>query len=287
MFSHLQGDVNSPKSVAQEVVQQITTIRIIQLIELGGKRAARVSAASVGEKLAAQDYEIRRVELIAGSQMYLRKCLPGKSSCDSRRRSQQLAQRVVNAVAKRVQAGKVPPIEETRAEVAFSTTKIELVQAQRDLASARKRLTLLWGNKDPRFTKALGNLESVVVLPSLEVLAERVLTSPMALRAMKNIEQRKALLEVEYTRRIPNLTVQAGVVNHALLGGNTPLIASVIIPLPLFDRNQGNILQANQRVDKAIDEQVALELRLRTELTQAYEALSAAQTEKPAFCVTK
>jgi cobalt-zinc-cadmium efflux system outer membrane protein len=53
----------------------------------------------------------------------------------------------------------------------------------------------------------------------------------------------------------------------------------VILPLPLFDRNQGNILQAHQRVDKAVDEQAATELRLRTELTQAYEALSAAMNE--------
>jgi cobalt-zinc-cadmium efflux system outer membrane protein len=51
------------------------------------------------------------------------------------------------------------------------------------------------------------------------------------------------------------------------------------VPLPLFDRNQGNILQAHQRVDKAVDEQAATELRLKTELTQAYEALSAAMNE--------
>ena len=96
---------------------------------------------------------------------------------------------------------------------------------------------------------------------------------------MKNIEQRKALLDVEQTRRIPNLTVKAGVVHHALLGGNTA-VAAVVLPLPFFDRNQGNIQQAHQRVDKAIDEQAATELRLKTELTQAYEALSAASDGK-------
>jgi len=36
----LQGDINSSHAVAQEVVQQISTIRINQLIELGGKRPA-------------------------------------------------------------------------------------------------------------------------------------------------------------------------------------------------------------------------------------------------------
>lgn len=102
--------------------------------------------------------------------------------------------------------------------------------------------------------------------------------NPLALRALKNIEHRKAMLEVEQTRRIPNLTVNAGVVNYALLGGNTA-IASVAIPLPLFDRNQGNIKEAHQRVSKAEDEQAAMALRLKTELAQSYEAMSAAWNE--------
>jgi cobalt-zinc-cadmium efflux system outer membrane protein len=162
--------------------------------------------------------------------------------------------------------------------VALSTARIALVQAQRDLESARKRLALLWGNGSPKFDKALGDLESSVALPRFEELVEHALASPAAVRAMKNIEQRKALLDVEQTKRIPNLTVQAGAVHHALLGGTTP-IAAVIMPLPLFDRNQGNILQAHQRIDKAVDEQAATELRLKTELAQAYEALSAATGE--------
>jgi cobalt-zinc-cadmium efflux system outer membrane protein len=277
-IQQLEGDINSQKNVAQEVIQQNTTIRISQLIELGGKRAARVVAASLNQELAAQDYEARRVELIARVANAFTEVLAGQQRLRLAEESQQLAQKVVSTVAKRVQAGKVPPIEETRAGVAFSTTRIELEQAQRDLAAARKRLTLLWDNSTPQFTKALGDLESSVVLPKFEALADRALASPMALRAMKNIEQRKAQLEVEQTKRIPNLTVSGGVIHHVALGGTTPVV-SVGIPLPLFDRNQGNIREAHQRVDKAIDEQAALELRLKTELTQAYESLFASQRE--------
>lgn len=118
----------------------------------------------------------------------------------------------------------------------------------------------------------------MVALPSFEALAERALASPMALRAMKNMEQRKAVLEVEQTRRIPNLTVMAGVLNHSQTGGRTA-IAGISIRLQIFDRNQGNLHEAYQRVDKAMDEQMATELRLKSELTQAYEPLTAAQNE--------
>ena len=275
---NLQKIDRSPGVSAKEVEQQDTMIRIQQLIELGGKRAARVKAASLGEELAAQAYETRRIELIAQVANVFTDVLAGQEQLRLAQESQQLAQKVVDTVAKRVQAGKVPPIEEIKVEVAFSTTEIALVQAQRDLATARKRLALLWGSSSPQFDKVLGNLESLIALPSFEVLAARVLASPMALRAMKNMEQRKAMLEVEQTRRIPNLTVIAGVLNHSQTGGTTA-VAGITMPLQIFDRNQGNLREAHQRVDKAMDEQTATELRLKTELTQAYEALSAAQNE--------
>lgn len=274
----LSGDINSPGSVAQEVVQQLTTIRIGQLIELGGKRAARVNAALIGEELAARDYESRRVEIMARVANLFTDVLSGQERLKLAEETKQLAQNVVDTVVKRVQAGKVPPIEETRAKVSLSTARIEFEQAQRDLVSARKRLALMWDSAAPQFGKALGALEVSIAPPDFQTLQERVLENPMALRAMKSIEHRKALLEVEQTRRIPNLTLNAGAVHHAQLGGTTA-VASVMIPLPLFDRNQGNLKEAYQRVDKAVDEQAAMEIRLRTELAQSYEAMSAVWNE--------
>lgn len=274
----LVGDINSSHAVAQEVVQQLTTIRIYQLIELGGKRAARVNAALLGEELAAKDYDIKRIEIIFRIANVFTEVLAAQERLRLAEETEQVAQHVVSTVSGRVQGGKVPPIEETRVKIGLSTTRIELEQAQRDLVGARKRLALLWNSSAPQFDKALGNLETLVAPPNFQMLEMRVLDNPMALRAMKNIEQRKALLEVEQTRRIPNLTVNAGAVHHAQLGGTT-VVAGVQIPLPLFDRNQGNVKEAHQRVDKAVDEQAAMELRLKTELAQSYETMLAVWNE--------
>lgn len=274
----LTGDINSASGVAQEVVQQLSTIRIYQLIELGGKRAARVNAALLGEELAVKDYDIKRIEIIFRIANVFTEVLAAQERLRLAEETEQVAQHVVSTVSGRVQGGKVPPIEETRVKIGLSTTRIELEQAQRDLAGARKRLALLWNSSSPQFDKALGNLEALVAPPNFQMLETRVLDNPMALRAMKNIEQRKALLEVEQTRRIPNLTVNAGAVHHAQLGGTT-VVAGVQIPLPLFDRNQGSIKEAHQRVDKAVDEQAAMELRLKTELAQSYETMLAVWNE--------
>ena len=265
-------------TIKENVEQQDLIIRISQLIELGGKRAARVNAASLGRELAVKDYEAKRLEIIARAANAFIEVLAGQEQLQLAEESQRLAQRVVDAVKRRVEAGKVPPIEETKVGVAFSTTRIALVQAQRELEAARKRLALLWGQPSPAFAKALGNLESLIATPNFEALVERVLSSPMADRARKGIEHRRALLEVEETRRVPNITIAGGMIKHWESGGTTGVVG-IAMPLQLFDRNQGNLREANQRLNKALDEQAATDLRLKTELVQAYEALSAAQNE--------
>ncbi len=257
---------------------QFTTIRFSQLIELGGKRSARINAASIGQELADKNYESKRLELIARVANVFTKVLAGQEQLRLVKESMQLAQKVVNSATKRVEAGKAPPIEETKAKVAFSTIGIELEQTRRDLVAARKQLSLLWGNPSPQFRKVLGDLESRVVIPSFEVLEQRIHKNPMVLYSIKNVEQHEALLEIEKLRRIPDITIGAGVRRYTQ-ADETTAIVNVSIPIPLFDLNQGNLQAANQRVGKAIDEQSATDLQLRSKLTGAYESLLAAQNE--------
>ncbi|SFO36539.1 TolC family protein [Nitrosospira briensis] len=265
-------------TIKENVEQQDLIFRISQLIELGGKRAARAYAASLGQELAGKDFETKRLELIARVANTFMEVLAGQEQLRLAEESQQLAQKVVDTVKRRVLAGKVPPIEETKAGVAFSTTQIALGQARRELAAARQRLALLWGDASPRFGRVLGNLELLTTLPNFEALSESVLASPMAGRARKGIEHRKALLEVEQTRRVPNITIGGGMIKHWESGGTTGVVG-ISMPLQIFDRNQGNVREAHERLNKALDEQAATDLRLKTELVQAYETLSAVQNE--------
>ena len=257
---------------------QFTTIRFSQLIELGGKRSARINAASISQELADRSYESKRLELISRVANIFTKVLAGQERLRLAEKSIQLAKKVVNSAVKRVESGKAPPIEETKARVAFSTASIELEQTRRELTSTRKQLSLLWGNTSPQFRRVLGNLESRVEIPSFEILEQRLNKNPITLHSIKNIEQHKALAEIEKLRRIPDITVGAGVRRYTR-ADETTAIVNVSMPIPLFDFNQGNLQAANQRVGKAIDEQTSINLQLRSELTKAYEALSAAQNE--------
>ena len=193
----------------------------------------------------------------------------------------ELAQRAAAATGRRVVAGKVSPVEETRARVAASTVQLDLLRARSTLAIARKRLAAMWGNPAPRFEKAAGDLDNLDTLPSLPdqaLLHHRLAQAPGMALARSELDKRQALAKVELTRRVPDVTLNVGSKRSEELG-RSQAVFGISVPLPLFDRNQGNVLETARRVDKARDELRSTALRLDAELAQAREDFDVARQQ--------
>jgi cobalt-zinc-cadmium efflux system outer membrane protein len=257
---------------------QSTSLLIGQLIELGGKRTARVRLAETGRELAGWDYEAKRVEVLARVRQAFVETLVAQQRTALADESVRLAQAVADAVAKRVQAGKVAPVEETKARLTLSATLVEREQARRELAAARKRLTALWSNPEPRFDRAAGDLESVPTLPAFETLAARVRDNPGLARWTTDVQRRQAGVEAERAKAVPDITVSGGVSRFSEFNDHA-YIVGISIPIPVFDQNRGGILEANRRLDKAADERRAVESRLLAELSDAYQRTAAVANE--------
>lgn len=60
-------------------------------------------------------------------------------------------------------------------------------------------------------------------------------------------------------------------------------VVGVSMPLPLFNRNQGNVLSASRRADQARDLRNAVELRLRTQVQSALDLWATASQEVESF----
>lgn len=255
-----------------------TTLQLSQPIELGGKRAARIDAAERGRDAARAELRGKGAEIRAAVTAAFYDTLVAQERQRLARSSVELAQRATDVAKRRVLAGKVSPIEETKARVAESSVRVELQLAESELATARKRLAGLWGDAAPRFERVDGDTQAVPPPLSRADLERRLDAAPNLLRARIEVDRRLALAEVERSRRIPDLTVSLGAKRNNELGRNQALLG-VSIPIPLFDRNQGNLLEALRRADKSRDELAATELRLSNELAQAFERLSTARTE--------
>ncbi len=255
-----------------------TTLQLNQPIELGGKRAARIGAAERSRDAASLELEAKRSEVRAVVVAAFFDVLVAQERLRLAQASVELAQRATTAASRRVTAGKVSPVEETKARVAEAGVRVELTLAASELTTARKRLAATWGNPAPRFESAEGSLEALPPLPALADLNSRLTASPNLLRARIEVERRQALAEVERSRRVPDLTVSLGAKRNEELGLNQAILG-VSIPIPIFNRNQGNLLEALRRTDKARDEQSAAEIRLSNEMAAAYERLSTARQE--------
>lgn len=255
-----------------------TTIQMSQPIELGGKRGARIRAAERGRDAATAELNAKRADVRATVITAFFEVLIAQERVRLAQESVELAQRGTSVASRRVIAGKVSPVEETKARVAEANVRLEMNQAKSELTSARKRLAATWGNPTPRFERADGQLDALPALPALPALANRMTTAPALIRARSEVERRDALTQLESSRRIPDVTVSMGMKRSEELGRNQAIVG-ISFPLPLFDSNRGNVLEASRRSDKAREELVATELRLDGELSQAHERLTTALLE--------
>lgn len=255
-----------------------TTVLLNQPIELGSKRSNRVRAAERGKDAAAAELQAKLAEVRATVVTAFFDVLAAQERLRLAHESVQLAQRGADVASRRVTAGKVSPVEETKARVAESGVRLEWAQAKTELASARKRLAATWGNPAPQFAHAEGRLDTLPDLPSIKDLSVRLASAPALVRARAELDRRHALSQLESSRRIPDLTVSLGVKRSEELGRNQAIVG-VSLPLPLFDTNRGNVLEALQRTDKARDELASTEIRLDGEVSQAYERLNLAREE--------
>jgi cobalt-zinc-cadmium efflux system outer membrane protein len=259
-----------------------TTILLSQPLELGGKRAARVQAAAKERDAAFAELEAKRAEVRAAVITAFFDVLTAQERERLAQESVALAQRATAAAVRRVAAGKVSPVEEAKARVTESGVRLELFQARSELTSARQRLASLWGSLTPRFEQAVGRLAALPDLPDSAALTLRFSQSPALARARLEVDRRDALAQLERARRIPDLTVSLGVKRAEEVGRNQAIVG-VSVPFPVFDQNRGNVLESLRRADKARDELLATEMRLGTELAQAFERLSATRQEVDAL----
>jgi len=254
-----------------------TTVQINQPIELGGKRQARMAAAESAAELARTDLTARRHSIAAGVVTAFFDVLTIQERLRLAETALELSQRSSLATSQRVKAGKLSPVEETKAKVAEANVRIELAQARSDSSAARARLASAMGS--PLGALVLeGRLDDLPPIQNYEEFQAQLDQSPALQRAEMEVRRRQALTAVESARRISDITVSLGA-KRDQEQGRTQAVIGLSIPLPLFDRNEGNILEALKREDKARLELASTRMQLENEAIQARERLSSARAE--------
>lgn len=258
--------------------QAQTTLRLSQLIELGGKRTARMDVASMLRGRADADYHLKRVHVLSDVAEKFIGVVADQQKLELARESVKLAAESLVAVGRRVQAGKASPMDESKARVELSRSRIFEEHAAHELTVSKRRLSATWGNTEPVFQMVSGDLFARNPIPSYESLAARVTNSPEITRWATEERLREAEVRLADSKRVPDIEVQGGV--RRLEGPREQgFVMQLSVPLPLFHRNQGDSADARAIREKTTAERAAVEIELRTVLYALYQELRHAVTQ--------
>ncbi len=251
------------------------TVSLSQLIELGGDRRKRRRVANIEGELAGWNFEAARLDVLTMTAQAFIGVLAAQDRLVLADSLTAQAQQFYHSVAARVEAGKVSSLEERRALVLLSMTKIAYETSVQELATARARLAATWGSAAQTFDQAVGDLTSTEVVPPFERLELFIERNPDVARWRDEMALRRADLALEKAEGIPNPVFSIGTRRIRELD-ETALATGISIALPLFDRNQGAVREAKSRIRQGEEAKRSATVRALGMLADAYGQLSSA-----------
>ncbi len=242
---------------------------IDQLIKTAGK-------LSLARQVAGFDYlnaqvALRRAEVDVINQvraLYF-SMLVARRGVEVNRALVTLADEVYNLQIKQLSAGEAAPYEPLQMYAQAVQARNNLVQAEVTYRTAWKQLTTLLGQPELSQASVAGRADAPPPLFDPAVAEAIMLEGHTDLLTSRNtILQSQANLTLQRRTRIPDLQTRTVVQQDNAV--HSPQVGlQVGVALPVFDRNQGNILQAQAKIGRAIEDLKATEIDLRNRLADA------------------
>ncbi|MBW1898188.1 MAG: TolC family protein [Deltaproteobacteria bacterium] len=254
------------------------TVELTQLIELGGKRGERIAKAQFMKDSVLKGIEIMRLRTISKAKASFIEVLSAQENLKIDEELTSISNQMYQIATKRVKTGFAPPVEELKANVELQNAQMKLKRASAKLKAAKTNLAKMWGASNVKFQQAAGDFYTVSPVPTFESLFAQIENNPELARWGTEISVRNSEFELEKRNRIPDIEVSGGV-KRFVEANNTIYLVGLSLPLPLFDRNYGNIQAARANLSKAKFDKDAMLLELETELKQLYQTLETVVNE--------
>jgi outer membrane protein, heavy metal efflux system len=142
------------------------------------------------------------------------------------------------------------------------------------LSVAKRRLANNWGSRNADFGVAKGELTSTHHIPAPGQIGSYLDSNPDIARWAEEMVRRQAMLDLERAKAIPDLTLTAGA-RRVESSDDTGAVLQLSVPLPLFNRNQGDIAAAHARILKGQHESLAARVAVNAVFLEAYSRLVA------------
>lgn len=248
------GKLRLGRAVASHDIQQARHIWEVQRMRVLNDVRAQFSTVLLAQKVIEVNEQLIRI------------------SEESLRQTEQLQ--------KSQEVGMAPVLE---AQVDTETTRVSLATAKNRHWSAWRQLAAVVGRPAMEPVRLQGDCEERLPLLSWEDARKQLLTqSPMLALARARVERARCELARQCALRVPNVEMETAVKRDNSTG-YTVADVQIGVPLPIHNRNQGNILRAQAQLIAGEKEVQRLELAMQQELTNVYERYFTAHLQAEAY----
>ena len=246
---------------------------IEQLIYLGGKKRNEIKLAQTNEKLA----ELQFNDLLRTLKLQLRKSFYtvyyNSKSLETTDNQLSHIEDLINSYTAQVQKGNLPLRDLVRLQSLYLNFKNERMEVVNDNIEEQGNLKLLLNTQEnvlPEVSK--GEFDKYLKTIPFDLKAfqdEAIVNRPDYLAKQKDIEANELNVKWQKSLSVPDITVGA---NYDQRSGafNKEANLTLGIPLPLWNKNKGNIKYAQTILEQSKVEKQSFDLQLQTEITSAW-----------------
>lgn len=244
----------------------------------------RLDQAIVSEEIRQAEFawQAQRLRVRTDVRRAFYEVLVAQRSVELTQKLVEIGEQGVHTAEELMKAKEVARVDVLQAKVEADSAKILIEKARNRHAAAWRNLAAVVGDPALPTTSLSGDLQDNLTQYVWEdTLNQLWATSPQLAVAQAGVSRAQAALSRECAGRIPNVALQAGAqydnaTRDAIAG------VQVGVPLPLFNRNQGNIIRAQSDLTAAQHEVARVKLALQQRLAAVFEqyATSRQQVEK-------
>ena len=250
--------------------QSQNSVALFQKLETGGKRKLRVKAAKKEKNVIEMDLQTTIIEITAKVKKSFFNILTVQDELKFAKETLEIAKSLMAISNEKFKTGDIAKIEILKAEIELSNAKMRVQEVERKHLNSVKMLQTVIGVPDI----AMNNLFpiSTANTPSLNLdnLNDLLLNNHPALKARKKVVDLSQIKITEAKRMaIPDINATIGYKRLSSTDINT-VQAGIEIPLPIFNRNQGKIIEAKALSHKAKDDAEIVRNQLLLQLSNAF-----------------
>ncbi len=262
------GDLIGVQGMAGEFQGGILQQTIITAGKLRLSRAKFKQEAYEAELLATA----QQLRVLNGIQTAFYEVLAAQQDIEIRRELAENAEKAVKATEEMVNVGQANPPDLLQAQVDARQTQVAVGNSETRFRRAWEHLITLVGAPELPPQLLLGALEPDGPPLDWECSLRRLLEeSPVLQAARAEVVRDQIMVKRESVQWVPNITLSGGAGYDSQIGERGAVATTLAtVPLPVFDRNQGTIRQAQAELSRAVAEVTRLELLLRQGLADTF-----------------